>query len=159
MITQSQICDPQILFLQPQQSRDRGGKRGDSSSFNIQTGIPLKRLIGASAPEYSPSFQQPVTHSMLGSPSSQGGGREPGLLLGRPKLITGHPAGRELISYELWGPLGGTAVPPLFSMQASQGGFCIHFSIRKTVIRYWAFFHLQKQEGLMWCQVEQSVRF
>lgn len=76
------------------------------------------------------------------------------LALGRPKLITGHSAGRQLIAEScrsLWEELQW-----LLFQHAGQRGGCIHFSIPKTVIGCWAFFHLQKHEGLMCCQVEQS---
>lgn len=75
---------------------------------------------------------------------------KPRLVLGRPKLIIGDSAGSQLIAEScrnLW--------EELFQHTCQQGG-CSHFSIPKTVVGYWAFFHLQKHEGLMCCQVEQS---
>lgn len=75
---------------------------------------------------------------------------KPRVVLGRPKLIIGDSAGSQLIAEScrnLW--------EELFQHTCQQGG-CSHFSIPKTVVGYWAFFHLQKHEGLMCCQVEQS---
>lgn len=75
---------------------------------------------------------------------------KPRLVLGRPKLIIGDSAGSQLIAEScrnLW--------EELFQHTCQQRG-CSHFSIPKTVIGYWAFFHSQKHEGLMCCQVEQS---